>query len=118
MYHRPAHGGEADRRLVLRGPPLSLFIIRSRGGGKEGLVELVHRFVLRNAIITVKEEEISKYSNLCDPQNRRRSIDEVHIEGITGKHVNVAVIDSYDIRFQNGIQENHDASIVHGILRM
>ncbi len=65
--------------------------------------------MLRNAIITVKEEEISNYSNLCDPQKRRRSIDEVHIECITGKHVNVVVIDFYDIRFQNGIQENHDA---------
>ncbi len=58
--------------------------------------------------IVVKEEEIKNYSNLYDPKKRRKSIDEVHIEGITGKHVNVAVIDSYDIRFQNGIQENHD----------
>ncbi len=36
-------------------------------------------------------------------------LSEVHEEGISGKGINVAVIDFYDIRFQEGFQTSHKA---------
>ncbi len=59
--------------------------------------------------IILQMNEVTNPYNLFDPMKRRRSIDEVHKEGgITGKHVNVAVIDSYDKRFPKGIQKDHE----------